>query len=272
MTIDPSPISPTQTPSPVENGPLTLAEPIHYGGMWRRILRRLARNRGAMAGALIVVLMILIALAAPYASPYDPDKLVSRKFEPPSREFWLGTDNLGRDLASRLMYGSRASIGAAAAATVVISIIGITVGAFAGYLGGWADGVAMRVVDVLLAFPSLILALAIVGILGPGLYQMLIAVTIIAWAGYARLVRGVVLQLREQPFIQASVALGAGKPFVVWQHIIPNIISPRKPLSAKRDALRNRECGNRPGPFMRITWSRIPAEHGSRALKRRSML
>jgi ABC-type dipeptide/oligopeptide/nickel transport system permease subunit len=206
--------------SPPEVGTLRVA------GLWLRSFRQLRRNRGAMLGFAIVLLMIFVAVSASWLAPHDPNKLIGGKFEPPGREFPLGTDNLGRDILSRLMYGSRASIGAAAVATIVISILGISIGSLAGYLGGWVDSVLMRIVDVLLAFPSLILALAIVGVLGPGLTNMLIAVTIIAWAGYARLVRGYILQVREQPYIQAATALGAGSAFIIRRHIIPNIISP----------------------------------------------
>jgi peptide/nickel transport system permease protein len=184
------------------------------------------RNRAAVVGCVIVFAVVFIAITAPWLTPYDPDELVGGTFLPPSSEFLLGTDNLGRDMLSRLMYGSRASIGASALATAVIVTIGITVGAWAGYSGGWVDSILMRIVDILLAFPSLILALAVVGVLGPGLRNMLIAVASVAWASYARLVRGMVLEIRERPFVQAAIALGGNRRFIVMKHIIPNIISP----------------------------------------------
>jgi peptide/nickel transport system permease protein len=193
----------------------------------RRLLRRLVRNRGAMVGLVIISAMALLAIAAPWIAPHDPfQKFSGHKLEPPSREFLLGTDNLSRDLFSRLVYGARPSIGAAAAATVVIIVIGITIGAWAGYLGGLVDEVLMRIVDVLLAFPTLILALAIVAVLGTGLVNLLIAVTSLIWASYARLVRGIVLELRERPFVKATIALGAGRAYIVFRHILPNIVSP----------------------------------------------
>jgi len=193
----------------------------------RRFFRRLFRNRGAVIGAAIVLFMVFVALSAPLIAPHDPNKLYPvQRLKGPSKEFPLGTDNLGRDMLSRLIYGARPSIGSAVMATAIIISIGITIGAWAGYVGGIVDDIAMRVVDILLAFPNLILALAVVGILGPGLRNMLIAMTFAVWAGYARLVRGIVLELRERPFVNASVALGGGRVHIILRHILPNIISP----------------------------------------------
>lgn len=190
-------------------------------------LRRMVHNRGAMIGMIVVGFMVLVALAAPLIAPHDPDEQFPvHRLEGPSKEFLLGTDNLGRDMLSRVIYGARPSIGSAVLATIIIIVIGITVGVWAGYVGGLLDDVAMRVVDVLLAFPNLILALAVVGILGPGLRNMLIAMTFAVWAGYARLVRGIVLELRERQFVNASVALGGTRSHIIRRHILPNIISP----------------------------------------------
>lgn len=193
----------------------------------RSLLSRLRRNRVAVIGFVIVAMMAAIAAFGPLLAPHDPDKQFrGRKLELPSQEFLLGTDNLGRDMLSRLAHGARRSIGMAALATVIILIIAIAIGAWSGYLGGLVDDLAMRVVDVLLAFPGLVLALAIVGILGPGLRNVIIGVTLISWASYARLVRGLVLEVRERPFVEAAVATGASRTHIVLRHIIPNIISP----------------------------------------------
>ncbi len=190
-------------------------------------VRRLFRNRGAVVGLVLVALMVTLALGAPLLAPHDPNQqFPSRRLETPSWEFPLGTDNLGRDMLSRIIFGARPSIGSAVMATLIIISVGITVGAWAGYVGGLLDDVAMRVVDVLLAFPNLILALAVVGVLGPGLRNMLIAMTFAVWAGYARLVRGIVLELRERQFVKASVALGGRRAHIIARHILPNIISP----------------------------------------------
>lgn len=192
-------------------------------GYWRL---RLWRNRAAVVGLLLVSLVLLFMLAGPLLVKHDPLKQEGRKLEAPSETYWLGTDNLGRDLFGRLVYGARPTIGTAALATVLIVLIGLVVGLLAGYSGGLVDEVLMRLVDVLLAFPGLILALAIVGMLGPGLWNVVMGAVLVSWAGYARLVRGLVLEIRERPFIQAAVALGAGHRLILLRHIVPNIISP----------------------------------------------
>jgi peptide/nickel transport system permease protein len=140
--------------------------------------------------------------------------------------FPLGTDNLGRDLLSRLLQAARLSIGMAALATVTIVAVAITIGCLAGYLGGWFDALTMRLADVVLAFPGLILALAIVGTLGIGLFNVILSIALVSWAGYARLVRGLVLEVREEPYVEAALAIGASRPRIVLKHIIPNVISP----------------------------------------------
>lgn len=193
----------------------------------RRLLRRTWRNRGAMVGLTIVSVLALLAIFAPLIVTHDPDEQhIERRLEPPSRDYPLGTDFLGRDVMSRLIYGARPSLGTAAIATVLIMTIGVFIGTWAGYAGGLVDDLAMRVVDVFLAFPSLLLAIAIVGILGPGLSHVIIGTTCIWWASYARLVRGQVLEVRERPFVQSAVALGVGKLNIMVRHIIPNVISP----------------------------------------------
>jgi peptide/nickel transport system permease protein len=170
--------------------------------------------------------MVGLALFAPWVAPHDPDEIYPARLAEPSREFPLGTDNIGRDIFSRLVYGARPSIGSAAVATVIILLIGVTVGVGSGYIGGILDDVAMRIVDILMAFPLLILALAIIGILGPGLRNVLLAVILVVWASYARLVRGIVLEIREQEFVMAAVCLGGSSLHIIVRHVLPNIISP----------------------------------------------
>jgi len=192
-----------------------------------RFWRRFRRNRGAMIGLTIVMFVVLLAVLAPVIAPHDPATQYSgRKLEPPSGEFPLGTDNLSRDLLSRIVYGARPSLGAAFVALILIVSLGTVLGAVSGYAGGWLDEVIMRVVDVLLAFPGLILALAIVGILGQNLSNVILGVVLVSWAGYARLVRGMVLEVRERLFVQAAVSVGVPQWRIVLHHIIPNIISP----------------------------------------------
>lgn len=191
------------------------------------ILSRLAKDRTALAGLVIVALLILAAIAAPIIAPHDPtlvnanERLMSSSFV-----FPLGTDNLGRCLLSRLLYGARLSLAAAGVASLLVLVIGVIIGAIAGYIGGWADIAIMRVVDLLLAFPSLILALAITGVIGAGMSSVLIGVVSVWWASYARIVRGLVLSFRERPFIEAARVAGSTPVRIMARHIMPNIIAP----------------------------------------------
>ena len=192
-----------------------------------RLLGKFFHNHVAMAGLLVVMVMVSLAAFGPLIAPHPPEEQFrGRQLESPSQEFLLGTDNLGRDMLSRLLHGARLSLGMAALATIVIVTIAVSVGALAGYAGGIIDDLAMRAADVLLAFPGLILALAIIGILGPSMVNVIISLALVSWAGYARLVRGLVLEIRERPFVEAAVAAGASGNRIVIRHILPNIISP----------------------------------------------
>lgn len=189
------------------------------------VLLRLRQDRLALAGLGVVALFVVLALAAPVVAPHDPTSMFPlRRLEGPSLAHPFGTDHLGRDLLSRLIYGSRWSLGTVALATVLILAIGITVGAVAGYYGGLLDEILTRIVDVLLAFPSLVLALAITGTLGPGIINVMIGLVSIWWVSYARIVRGMVLALRERPFIEAARCLGIRDRRIILRHILPNIL------------------------------------------------
>lgn len=193
----------------------------------RRFPRLLRRNRVAMVGLLIVTVMVGIGVLGPILAPYDPDAQFSaNRLQSPGTEFLLGTDNLGRDILSRLFHGARLSIGMAAMATVFIVAIALLVGSVAGYVGGVVDDLAMRVVDTILAFPGIILALAIVGVLGPGLENVMMSLVLVVWAGYSRLVRGLVLETREKPFVESAFAIGCSRTRILVRHIVPNMISP----------------------------------------------
>lgn len=188
-------------------------------------LRRAANQWTALIGAFIVVAFCLLAIAAPLITPYDPyatDASVARISS--SSEHWLGTDDLGRDYLSRLIYGARWSLGTTVAATVVVVIIGVTVGLTAGYFGGLIDDALMRVVDVLLAFPSLVLALAIVGMLGPSLRNVMIGVVVVWWVEYARVVRGLTLSIKEREYITAAHSVGCSPRHIIFRHVLPNAI------------------------------------------------
>jgi peptide/nickel transport system permease protein len=188
---------------------------------------RLARSPLALVGLAIVALLFVAALAAPLLTPHDPTAVDAlQRLEGPSLEHPLGTDHLGRDLLSRLLYGSRWSLGTVALAAAMILSIGVSVGAVAGYYGGFIDDFLMRVVDVLLAFPGLVLALAIAGTLGPGIENVMIGLVSVWWASYARIVRGMVLALRERPFVEAARSLGFGDLRIIFRHILPNVLPP----------------------------------------------
>jgi len=188
---------------------------------------KLARDRLGLLGLCLVAVLIVLSIAAPLVTSHDPSAIdAARRLEPASYLHPLGTDNLGRDVLSRLLYGSRWSLGTVAIATILILSIGVTMGTLAGYVGGVVDEIIMRIVDVLLAFPSLLLALAIVGTLGPGLFTMMIGLVSVWWASYARIVRGLVLSMRDRDFVAAARSLGANDAHIVFRHILPNVLPP----------------------------------------------
>lgn len=191
------------------------------------LVRRALSDRTAIAGIVIVVTFSLAAICGPLLAPHDPNQTdVLNSLAGPSSQFPLGTDDLGRDELSRLLFGARLSIGAAVLASLVIGLIGLAAGVVAGYFGGIVDAVIGWVVDILLAFPTFLLALAVTGVLGPSLRNVIIAVVAVWWAGYARIVRGSVLTQREQPYVEAARALGAPSRGILRRHVLPNIVGP----------------------------------------------
>lgn len=189
--------------------------------------RRLARDRLALLGLAILVMMALVAISAPVVARHDPVEIDPiNKLERPNLEYLMGTDNLGRSIWARVVWGARLTLGTATLAMVMILLIGVVVGLVAGFYGDRVDNIIMRVVDVVLAFPSLILALAIAGMLGPSLVNVLIGIVLVGWATYARMVRGIVLSVREKEYIEAARALGIPPRQLATRHILPNVISP----------------------------------------------
>jgi peptide/nickel transport system permease protein len=175
----------------------------------------------------IVVAFVLVALLAPLVAPRDPNAIdVARKLTPPSRQFPLGSDALGRDVASRLIFGARLSITMAVVASLAIAAIGLLMGLCAGYIGGIVDAVISRVIDVVLTVPGFLLALAVLGTLGPGLDKMIGAVVAVSWASFARVVRSAVLAERSKPYVASARAAGASHVRIVGRHVLPNVISP----------------------------------------------
>ncbi len=191
----------------------------------RGLLGRCGREPAVGGGGMILGVVALAAGAAPIVAPLDPTAVDGRSIlAPPSAEHWLGTDNLGRDIFSRIVYGARWSLGAAGLAAAAVVGLGVSVGLAAGYVGGMLDDVLMRVVDVLLAFPSLVLALAIVGTLGPSLQNVLIGMIAIWWVEYARVVRGLTLGVRDREFVEAARCSGAPPSRIVLRHVLPNVV------------------------------------------------
>ena len=192
-----------------------------------RIARDILRDRSAVLGLVIVGALSLAALLAPLLAPHPPDAGdIVNKLAPSSREFPLGTDNLGRDVLSRLLYGARVSISTAVIATLGITAIGVLLGLLSGYAGGAVDALIGRVIDVLLAFPSFLLALALTGVLGTGLRNIILAVVLVAWPRYARILRSAVLAEREKEYVEAARASGATSARILRRQILPNVVGP----------------------------------------------
>jgi peptide/nickel transport system permease protein len=178
-------------------------------------------------GSLILALLVASALLAPFIAPHDPaQQNLDQDLLPYSSNHLFGTDKLGRDVLSRTLYGGRVSL-LVGVTTVAISLsLGLAIGSLSGYLGGWVDQLLMRLVDVLLAFPGILLAIAFTAVLGPGLDHVILALCLIGWTGYARLVRGEILSLKEREFVQAARALGSDPSRVIRCHLLPNLLPP----------------------------------------------
>jgi peptide/nickel transport system permease protein len=176
-------------------------------------------------GAVVVATVLLTALLAPWLAPYDPnDQDLERRLEPPSLEHPLGHDELGRDILSRMIYGARVSVGVGLSVVLLAGALGTALGSLSGFVGGRLDTLVMRVSDVFLAFPGILLAIALVAVLGPALRHVILALVVIGWVGYARLVRGQVLQIREQEFVLAARTIGLKPSRVLWVHVLPNVL------------------------------------------------
>ncbi|SMH56901.1 nickel transporter permease [Azospirillum agricola] len=180
------------------------------------------RNRLAMAGLLIVLGLVVVAALAPLLAPYHPyEQDLANRLQPPGAPHWLGTDSFGRDILSRLIHGARLTLMIVALVAATAPAVGLLIGTVAGYLGGWVDAVLMRVTDIFLAFPKLILALAFVAALGPGIENAVIAIAITSWPPYARIARAETLTIRRADFISAARLQGASSARIILGHIVP---------------------------------------------------
>lgn len=189
--------------------------------------RRFKKNRLAVIGGIIVLFLFAIAVLAPFVAPHDPDAInVRHVLESPGLLHPFGTDDLGRDILSRVIYGSRISLAVGFVAVGIATIIGVILGALSGYYGGWLDTIMMRFVDIMLAIPTFFLILAVIAMLEPSIWNIMIVIGITSWMGVARLVRAEFLSLKEREFVLAARALGASDFRIIFRHILPNSMSP----------------------------------------------
>lgn len=212
----------TATPVALQQGELGKAR-----SLWADAFRRLLRNPGSVIGAVILILLVLIALFAPYVTRYDPIEIVaSERLQPPSTKYWFGTDSFGRDIYTRLAYGSRISLRMGIVSVTIATLLGVTSGLLAGFFGGRTDTLIMRFVDITLAFPGILLALVIIAVLGPSLFNAMVAVGISAAPTYARVTRGMVLKTKADVFVEAAICIGCRPQRIISRHILPNILGP----------------------------------------------
>lgn len=189
--------------------------------------KRFRRNRFALAGGMVVVVLFAISFLAPYITPWDPDAIDAyRVLLPPSAEHWFGTDELGRDVFTRVIYGARISLKVGFVSVGIAVVIGTVLGLVSGFYGGLVDTVTMRFVDIMLCFPTFFLILAVIAFLEPSIWYIMAIIGLTGWMGVARLVRAEVLSLRERDFVLAARALGASDVRILFRHILPNAVSP----------------------------------------------
>jgi peptide/nickel transport system permease protein len=188
---------------------------------------RLKRNRMAMIGLGLVLGLFMVSIFAPWLAPYDPNSInLKEVLMPPSPAHYLGTDTLGRDVLSRIIFGSRVSLKVGFVAVGLATLIGLFVGALAGYYGGWVDSALMRLVDLMLCFPAFFLILAVIAVLEPSIWNIMVVIGLTGWMGVARLVRAEFLSLREREFVTAARALGASDTRLIMRHMLPNALAP----------------------------------------------
>jgi peptide/nickel transport system permease protein len=196
-------------------------------GQFPEVWRRLRRNRAATIGGVIVLLFVIVAILAPLIAPHDPNEGdLTKRLTPPNRENLLGTDALGRDLLSRVIYGARISLQIQVVSVVIALLIGTLLGMVGGYYGGKFDHLIMRLMDILLAFPGIFLAISIIAVLGPGLLNLMLAAGIYSVPQFARIVRGSILTLKEKEFVEAARAVGESDLNILFRYLLPNSMAP----------------------------------------------
>ncbi len=200
---------------------------------WVMTLKRLARRRTALFGLAVVAVVILAAVGAPLVTVFDPiEQDINQRLKEPGwrnaagQAHVLGTDHLGRDILARIIYGSRVALVVGLSAVLISGVLGMAIGLVSGYFGGKVDDFFMRLADIQLAFPFILLAIAVIGVLGPSLRNIIVVIGVSSWVVYARVVRGEVLSIREREFVQAAIALGSRDGRVVLRHVLPNAFTP----------------------------------------------
>ena len=212
--------------------PVALGRSVRTRGLWSDAFQRLRSNRGAMIGLGIILLLATMALFAPLLAPQEPNEMIAGEvLVAPGAQYPMGTDQFGRDILSRIIFGARLSLQIGFIAVGIASAFGITLGMVAGYYGRWIDGGIGILIDIMLAFPGILLALAIVAVLGPNLVNLMVAVGIASVPTYARLIRGAVLSARELTYVEAARVVGARDGAIMFRHIMPNVIAPAIVLS-----------------------------------------
>lgn len=194
---------------------------------WQDVWRRLKRNRMAMAGLFLIALILTLAIFGPLLSPYSySDQDLNLTNRPPGPGHWFGTDNLGRDLLTRVLYGARISLAVGFVASLIVLTIGVIYGGIAGFFGGWLDNLLMRVVDILWAVPLTLFVILLMVVMGPGLLTIFVALGSVYWVGMARIVRGQIISLKSQEFVLAARTIGASPWRILLRHLIPNAMGP----------------------------------------------
>jgi len=212
----------SQDSSAADSSEVQSLMPVHR----RRARFRVRGNELAILGAVVVVALVLLAIFGPRLAPYDPYKLsFTEKLKQPSQDHWFGTDEAGRDIFSRVLHGTRISLRVAAIVVTIAAGIGVTLGTVAGFYGGWVDDIVMRVADVFMAFPGLVLAMAVSAAVGASIEAAIVAVSFVWWPVYTRLTRGQVLAIREEVYVQAARSIGASDGRIMMRHVLPNIFS-----------------------------------------------
>ena len=220
--------TPSTTASPTPTAPARAAatpalQPRRHASLWTRF----RRHRLALVSLIVLLLMVAIAVFAPVLAPYAPNKVsLSAYREAPSLSHWLGTDAQGRDMLSRIMFATRISLSVGIVAVAIYVVIGTAIGGVAGYFGGWVDTVLMRLADVVLSFPSIIVIITIVSILGPSVFNVMLVIGLLGWPPICRLVRGEFLTLRGRDFVTAAASIGAPNTRIIFRHMLPNATTP----------------------------------------------